>query len=221
MNILCLDQASKSMPSNIFEKFWADEWGDDAFESGLLKDVAESAWEAAMEYTRTADQASKSMPPLLVFTVYGTPQPQGSSRAFFRPGMKRPVITSDNPKNKPWRQELSGTAQHEMGELALIERPHAVRVEAFFYFDKPKSTPRAVNHKTTKPDLDKLARSLLDGLTGIVFEDDSQVTQCWVSKFFGSPARAEIRVTSMEEACNVRSAPERCALPTPSTSLKA
>lgn len=142
------------------------------------------------------------MPPLLVFTVYGTPQPQGSSRAFFRPGMKRPVITSANPKNKPWRQEVSGTAEHHMGEMPPLPRETAVRVEAFFYFDKPKSAPKRVSHKTTKPDLDKLARSLLDGLTGIAFEDDSQVTQCWVSKFFGSPARAEIRVTPMEEtAC--------------------
>lgn len=153
--------------------------------------------------------------PLLVFTVFGTPQPQGSSRAFFRPGMKRPVITSANPKNKPWRQEISGTAQHEMGELAPADRATPVRVEAFFYFDKPKSTPKRTKHKTTKPDLDKLARSLLDGLTGIAFEDDSQVTQCWVSKFFGSPARAEIRVTPMEDPCAVPNAKHPCGLSKP------
>lgn len=156
---------------------------------------------------------------MLVFTVYGTPQPQGSMKAFMRPGLRFPVVTSDNKQTKPWRQELAGTAKaamEEMGILTLV-RPAAVRVEAAFYFSKPKSTPKSVHHKITKPDLDKLARALLDGLTGIAFEDDSQVTQCWVNKFFGSPARAEIRITLMEEAaCNARSvAPDLIALSTP------
>lgn len=61
-----------------------------------------------------------------------------------------------------------------------------------FYFDRPKSVK--AENKTTKPDVDKLLRSVLDALTGIAFKDDSQVVTCEVSKHFGSPARAEIKV---------------------------
>ena len=64
-----------------------------------------------------------------------------------------------------------------------------------FFFDRPKSTKKSVRHKVTKPDIDKLARSILDALTGIAFADDSQVTELHVSKGFGSPARAEIAIS--------------------------
>jgi Holliday junction resolvase RusA-like endonuclease len=41
--------------------------------------------------------------------------------------------------------------------------------------------PRAVP-RTSVPDLDKLVRALLDGLTGIAFEDDCQVHSVEASK---------------------------------------
>lgn len=134
---------------------------------------------------------------MVSFTVSGTPIPQGSMRAFLPKGHTRPIITADNKKTKPWRQEIAqmaDLAMHEVGEK-LILRPNGVRVEAQFYFAKPKSTHKSVTHKTTQPDVDKLSRSLLDALTGICFEDDSQVTQLWVNKHFSYQPRAEIRVT--------------------------
>jgi Holliday junction resolvase RusA-like endonuclease len=63
-----------------------------------------------------------------------------------------------------------------------------------FYFAKPKSTKKSVTSKTTKPDVDKLLRAALDGMTGIIYEDDSQVTDAKVGKFYGLPERAEIIV---------------------------
>ena len=134
----------------------------------------------------------------ITFTVYGTPRPQGSLRAFIPKGWKRPILTSDNTKLKPWRQEIAQTAQLKVRTSDTcwpLERGIAVTVRCEFFFAKPKSTKKSVVAKTTKPDLDKLARSLLDALTGIVFEDDSQVTMLIVSKGFGNP-RAEISVTA-------------------------
>ena len=80
----------------------------------------------------------------------------------------------------------------------IIPRGVAVSVQCVFSFDKPKSAKKATT-KTTKPDVDKLARSILDALTGICFEDDSQVISLLVQKAFGSPARAEITVNSLAE----------------------
>jgi Holliday junction resolvase RusA-like endonuclease len=97
------------------------------------------------------------------------------------------VITSDNAKLKPWRQEVSGTALAEMKKagLTMITRKpaRAVHLEARFFFDPPKSRRKHQVHKITKPDLDKLARSLADSLTGIVFEDDSQISECEREEF--------------------------------------
>lgn len=127
------------------------------------------------------------------FTVYGIPQPQGSSKAFIPKGWSRAIITSANAKNKPWRQQVSGMALDAMQGLAIAPRASGVSVTCHFYFDRPKSVKK-IGPKTTKPDSDKLARSVLDALTGIVFEDDSQVTDLQVTKAFGSPARAELKI---------------------------
>lgn len=126
------------------------------------------------------------------FTVYGMPIPQGSLRAFMPKGAKHPVLTADNKKLKPWRQQVSGTAVASI--KTLVKRPFAVEVHVAFFFDRPASLARQVVHKTTKPDVDKLLRSILDALTGIAYEDDAQVIRASQEKLFGSPARTEIRV---------------------------
>ncbi len=114
-------------------------------------------------------------------------------------GWTRPVLTTDNAKLKPWRQELSGTAEVAFAGVAPAERKIGVGVYVVFFFDRPKSVSKKVAHKTTKPDLDKLLRAVLDSLTGIAYIDDSQVVQSGLSKQFGSPARAEIRVVTAEQ----------------------
>ena len=132
---------------------------------------------------------------LIRFTVYGTAQPQGSSRAFVPKGWTRAVITSSNPKLKSWRQEFAKAAMLACKDHDCpVPRNVAMAVIIGFYFAKPKSTKKSVQHKVTKPDVDKLLRAALDGMTGIVYHDDSQVTDARVKKFFGLPERAEIAV---------------------------
>lgn len=133
------------------------------------------------------------------FTVYGVPQPQGSTRSFIPKGWTRPIITSDNLKMKPWRQELANTAILAMKEACAQKaaREIPIAIELLFFFDKPVPAKKSASFKTTKPDLDKLLRAGLDGLTGIAYEDDSQVCECKVSKQFDSPARLEVRVSAL------------------------
>ncbi len=142
-------------------------------------------------------------PSELFFIVFGVPVPQGSSKAYIPKGWNRAVITSDNSRLKPWRQMLSLSALDAMHtcKSPLIERPSGVSVEAHFFFERPKSAKKQV-HKTTKPDVDKLVRSLFDSLTGIAFEDDSQVCESIATKAFGSPARVEVRVRRVEKENN-------------------
>ena len=127
--------------------------------------------------------------------VYGVPVPQGSMRAFNIPGGKFPVVTSDNKKTKPWKQEIAGAADDAMQKAKLtVFAGVPVRVSVDFYFDRPKSLKKAIVAKVTKPDLDKLIRAVLDALTGTVFKDDAQVARISVSKAFDQRPRAEISV---------------------------
>ena len=129
----------------------------------------------------------------LQFTVLGQPIPQGSTRAFIPKGWKRPVITAANSKTMPWRQEIAGVALTEAqrsGFQMVVGAP--VRIVTEFMFDRPKSVK--VPFKITKPDLDKLLRSVLDALTGVLFKDDSQVIESHAYKRFQSPAGVHIFV---------------------------
>ena len=74
------------------------------------------------------------------------------------------------------------------------KRDVAMAVTIRFYFAKPKSTKKDIVRKVTKPDLDKLLRATLDGMSGIIYHDDSQVTDVRIAKLFGIPERAEIAV---------------------------
>jgi len=130
---------------------------------------------------------------MIQFTVYGIPQPKGSTRAFYRPGMARPVVTSDNPRTKPWALLVSTVAQEHAGTSPPMEGPVFVALQ--FWLPRPKSLPKRITQHTKKPDLDKLVRAVLDGLTGIVFYDDAQVVSIVAQK--GYTSFVGVKVTAM------------------------
>lgn len=134
----------------------------------------------------------------IVFTVEGLPQPQGSARAFMRPGARFPVVTSDNPKVKGWRKDVAKAAR-AVYRGAPIDGP--IRIVAAFHLYRPKSLRISKAH-VTRPDVDKLARAIGDALTGVLFADDGQVTEFKVTKAYaavGAAPRAVIVVTPLTE----------------------
>lgn len=113
---------------------------------------------------------------LVEFEVYGQPQPKGSTRAFARLVRGRPVaaVTSDNRNLKTWAALVADVAQkHAKGTFFAAGEP--VYVLLRFAVQRPQSLPKRVLQPTKKPDLDKLARAILDALTGTIVHDDAQV----------------------------------------------
>ena len=127
----------------------------------------------------------------MIFAVYGlTPAPQGSKRHV---GGGRMVESS--PKLKPWREAVRQEAL-ATGE-PCTDQP--VYVHLLFRFRRPKghynakgelkaSAPQTV---ATRPDLDKLCRSTLDGIAGVLFADDRQVAFLVASKEYALPGELE------------------------------
>jgi len=64
--------------------------------------------------------------------------------------------------------------------VVKINGPISARIEVFY--QKPKSIPKRVLWKVTKPDIDNLAKSVLDALNGICYHDDNQVSELYISK---------------------------------------
>lgn len=109
---------------------------------------------------------------MIQFTVYGTPIQKGSARAFYIEKLKRAVVTSDTRRGlKEWDRSIRDAAQKYAGTLML----GPVHVSLSFVMPRPKSLPKRAQHHTKKPDIDKLSRTVLDALTGIIWKDDSQV----------------------------------------------
>jgi crossover junction endodeoxyribonuclease RusA len=125
------------------------------------------------------------------FTIQGIAVPQGSMFAFTPRGWKRPIITSANSKLKKWRETVRATAIKEMGFAMPAGRHVPLRVDLVFFLEKAKSNK--LYDAVKKPDLDKLVRGLLDGMTKVVYDDDSQIVELHASKSYGQP-RVEVRV---------------------------
>jgi Holliday junction resolvase RusA-like endonuclease len=134
------------------------------------------------------------------FVAYGTPQPQGSAKAFIRGN--RAYVTSANPKMKPYRHTLTQVATEVLEKSSCnapaFPRPWPVELSVVWYLAKPKSTPKKVLMPTKKPDTDKLLRAVLDSLTGVVYEDDSQVVRVTAEKKYGIPERTEVTAENIE-----------------------
>jgi len=114
----------------------------------------------------------------LAFQVFGDPVPQGSKRAFVV--KNRAVVVDDNKAPLwSWRTAVVDAARAELNGEAPDLGP--VRVTLMFFLRQPKRPKAPV--PITKPDVDKLARAVLDGMTDAgVFRDDSQVTTLTVRK---------------------------------------
>lgn len=142
---------------------------------------------------------------MVVIEVLGTPAPKGSSRAFYKAGMKRAIVVKDNDaKQKSWDLSVRTQALAAMGERAggpaFVEV--ALAVTLTFRLTRPKGhwspkgglKPSAPPRPMTKPDIDKLARSTLDSLTGLVFDDDSRIVKLSVRKEYAIPGHEGARI---------------------------
>ena len=164
------------------------------------------AWTDFVE-AREAKPAAWSRPTSINFTVECKPAPQGSmkgvaiTRADGSPGT---VFKSDNPRTHPYRNQVGFEALKARAAAGVYEifagHDVAVRLGLTFVFARPKTAPKERMYPVVKPDLDKLTRSTLDAMTGVMFLDDCQVVSCEINKIYGEPERVQICVQLVEGA---------------------
>lgn len=119
------------------------------------------------------------MKPLRVF-VAGQPVPKGSARAFVVRGRARITDAAGGPL-KSWAAAVHGAAQDLMAGQLPLDGPVELSLE--FTLRRPASHPkRARTWPTSKPDIDKLTRGVMDALTKVVYWDDAQVVTLYVTE---------------------------------------
>jgi Holliday junction resolvase RusA-like endonuclease len=146
----------------------------------------------------------------MTLMVMGTPVPKGSARAFVIPGRGdnkvRAVVVQNNKKAlSHWQTQIGNEARYAMSHAQVpppFDGPFMVGVT--FMFNRPKSVSvKARPVPAVKPDLDKLIRAVLDGLTGILWRDDAQVVSIIAKKRYLIAAGAEyveIRISEWADA---------------------
>ena len=142
----------------------------------------------------------------LTFTVHGKPAAKGSARAMVHNQTGRAIVLPDNRKHlRSWEgvvrtAAIEATVNKDDGEVLwrmVQDQPVAVIME--FRLERPKARKLEV-YPVTTPDLDKLARAVLDALQNQVFADDKQVARLLCQKRYAlahEPPGVTVTVTTI------------------------
>jgi len=113
----------------------------------------------------------------IIFLVYGNPVAQPRPRAF---KIKTGKIGVYDPKNaKEWK-ELVKLQAIKYRPPELLDQ--AISVWVNFSLLRPKSAPKKRKWPTKRPDLENLAKSIMDALKNVIYRDDSQIIDLYLTK---------------------------------------
>jgi Holliday junction resolvase RusA-like endonuclease len=130
----------------------------------------------------------------ITFTVPGNPVPQPRVRVSTRGGFARAYVPSKHPVHD-YRTQLAAAAR--LAGLTPTGEPLDVVIDAVFERPKShmlKSGVKATAPKLPRPDVDNVAKAVLDSLQDVM-GDDTMVQRLVVEKSYGTEARTTVRIT--------------------------
>lgn len=124
------------------------------------------------------------------FTISGRCPTKGSTRSFVNPKTGRVVTLADNKTLKQWT--IDARVQARLAKVPMIYKPFGVAMDVRVEFLKPKTAKQTA--PTVRPDVDKLLRAVLDALTNVAYQDDSQVVAVTTTKAYGPSERVIVTI---------------------------
>lgn len=106
--------------------------------------------------------------------------------------------TYNDPKYTDYKELVKSIAKK------CIKEPlsGAIALEVYFIFEVPKSWNKAkkesAKYHISKPDIDNLQKGIMDGLSGIAYKDDSQVSYMIAKKEYGVENKIMINIYELE-----------------------
>ena len=109
----------------------------------------------------------------------------------FIKGKARPIVLRKggvfSPKS-PFEREITKKAKETLHDDWRTDSYYHVEIICFFAFPK-KATKKEIEENaggfyTKKPDIDNIAKAVLDALNGVVWNDDNSVVSLTVDKFY-------------------------------------
>ena len=128
------------------------------------------------------------------FSVAGQPVPQPRPRVSTAGGFARAYVPKDHPVHA-YRQSLAAAARG--AGLTATGEPLNVVIDAVFKRPKSHTNKSGVKPdapKLPRPDVDNIAKAVLDALQDVM-GDDSLVGRLVVEKSYGQEARTTVRIS--------------------------
>jgi len=124
------------------------------------------------------------------------------------PGIPVPFARARSNGSRRFNPKKQADNQRDIEHTALIAMRAArlfapitgvIAVNMLFEYEYPASwsgIKRLANtHKTSRPDIDNLVKQICDGMTGVVYEDDAQVSEILAKKTYGTASRTTVVVS--------------------------
>ena len=141
------------------------------------------------------------------FWVSGKPAGSGSKTAYRTPKGKM-IVTPASKYQKPWQEAVKwGFLNSRHANMVTLTCPLVVEITFFFvrsqsHFGTGKNAGKLKNsapkHPAKRPDIEKLARSTNDALTGLVWKDDSQIVDLHIYKRYADRSGATIIIKEVK-----------------------
>lgn len=140
----------------------------------------------------------------ICFTIPGKPQGKARARTFYNPKTKG--MSSMTPEKTVLYENLIATCYlQEAGEERFSDDAYLkVRIQAFY--EIPKSSTKTKKAAMAageilpdkKPDIDNIAKAVLDALNEVAYRDDTQVVELQMRKKYSDRPRLEICIEELE-----------------------
>ena len=133
----------------------------------------------------------------VMFEIEGKPFGKGRPR-FARRG--KFVSTYTDAKTKSYETTIRDAAKAAMGSSEPLETAVSVSIYIRCPIPASYSNKRKLacldqdERPTKKPDWDNCAKSICDGMNGIIFKDDAQIVDAHVTKVYASDAGVDVLV---------------------------
>ena len=126
--------------------------------------------------------------------VPGEPKPQGSKRGFVTKTGRVAMVEMAGTPLKRWRESITWVMRGEAAKNGWEVTDAPVSVKLIFEVKQPKKPKTHV--PVTRPDIDKLARAVLDAITdtGLIWRDDSQVVRLSAEKKYARAGKQGVTI---------------------------
>lgn len=129
------------------------------------------------------------------FVIPGKPYPSPRPRATTRGKFASVYMPKQYMDHKEWMQ----------GFMLPLHLKGTILISLEFYFEMPKSWSKTKKEKMMgsyhcqRPDWDNLAKTAMDAMNKLVYEDDGQSALGTVKKIWSDEAKTIIKVIELEE----------------------